>query len=100
MTNFTQVAGSETVAFEAFQASPQFLERYEAQSLLVAVVEAILKKDGNELAAAMRTASTTDGVSLANLVVDLKSAADDFRSLGDLFDGAAARVEALGPRLG
>ena len=90
------IAGSEA----AFQPSPKFLERYEAQSLLVAVVEAILKKDGNDLSAAMRVASTTNGVSMANLVVDLKSAADDFRSLGDLFDGAAARVEALGPRLG
>ena len=90
------IAGSET----AFQTSIPFLGRYEEQRLLVAVVEAILKKDGTELAAAMQTAITADGVSLANLVVDLKSAADDFRSLGDLFDGAAARVEALGPRLG
>ena len=90
------IAGTEI----AFQSSPQFLERYEAQRLLVAVVEAILKKDGAELAAAMQVASTADGVSLVNLVVDLKSAADDFRSLGDLFDGAAARVEALEPRLG
>jgi hypothetical protein len=95
MTNFTQAAGLET----AFQASAQFLQRHEAQRLLVAVVEAILKKDGNELAAAMQVASTTEGVSLANLVIDIKSAADDFHSLGDLFDGAAARLEALEVRL-
>ena len=75
--------------------SAKFLERYDAQRLLVVIVEAILNKNDVELAAAMQAASNTDGVSLNNLVVDIKLAADDFRSLGDLFDCAAARVEAL-----
>jgi len=85
---------STHVAFTACTISNQFLARYDAERPLAAIVQCILNQDSRQLNAAMR-AVTEEGASLADLVTEIRTAACGFRSLGEVFEGAAARVEAV-----
>lgn len=90
-----QVSSSTSFAFEACEISEPFLERYDAQRLLVNVVEGILKKNADQLKTAMQAVTGEEGVSLTDLVIELRSAASGFQSLGELFECAAARIEVV-----
>src|SRR5262245_4686728 len=86
------------VAFAACAISEQFLERYDAERPLAAIVQGILNQNSDQLNAAMR-ALREEGQSLTYLVSEIRTAASGFRSLGEVFDSAAARVEAVGTNL-
>ena len=84
------------VGFEACETSAQFLDRYDAERLLVIIVEAILRNNSEQLKAAMQTSATE--LSLAELADEIRMAANGFRSLSDAFDLAADRVEVVGAK--
>lgn len=95
MPDVIQVSGSTSFDFEACEIVEPFLERYDAQRLLVIVVEGILKKNADQLKTAMQAVADEEGVSLTDLVIELRSAANGFQSLGELFECAAARIEVV-----
>ena len=92
MLDVIQVSSSTSFDFEACEIGEPFLERYDAQRLLVIVVEGILKKNADQLKTAMQAVADEEGVSLTDLVIELRSAASGFHGLGELFECAAARI--------
>jgi len=90
-----QTPDSTSFAFDSCDIAGQILERYDAERSLVIVVEGILKKDAGQLKTAMQTVAIEQGVSLADLVDQIRSAANGFQSLGELFESAAARIEVV-----
>ena len=95
MLDVIQVSSSTSFDFEACEIVEPFLERYDAQRLLVIVVEGILKKNADQLKTAMQAVADEEGVSLTDLVIELRSAANGFQGLGELFECAAARIEVI-----
>jgi len=82
------------VTFTACAVSSEFLVRYDAERPLAAIVQGILNQNSEQLNAAMR-ALTEEGASPTDLITEIRTAACGFRSLGEIFEGAAARIEAV-----
>ena len=90
--NVIQFPGRK-VGFEACEISAEFLKRYDAERVLVVIVEALLRNDSEQLKAVMQTPPTE--LSMAELADEIRIAANGFRSLGDAFDLAADRIEVV-----
>jgi hypothetical protein len=81
--------------FDACDLDRRFLARYDEERPMLTVVEGILNKNATELKTAMLAVMTKTGVSVTDLVVDIRTAAKGFRSLSEVFECAADRIEAV-----
>lgn len=81
--------------FEACNVDGRFLARYDDERPMMPVVEGILNKNAAQLKTAMQAVATETGVSVADLATDIRTAARAFRSLSEVFECAAVRIEAV-----
>ena len=86
---------SGPTCFDACDVDGHFLARYDEERPMMPVVEGILNKDAAQLKTAMQAVAIKTGVSATDLATDIRSAAKAFRSLSEVFECAAARIEAI-----
>jgi hypothetical protein len=86
---------SAPTCFEACDVDGHFLARYDEERPMMPVVEGILNKNAAQLKTAMQAVATQTGVSVMDLATDIRTAARAFRSLSEVFECAAARIEAV-----
>ncbi len=85
--------------FDAYDIDEQFLARYDAERVMMVIVEGILKKNHEQLKRTARNAASAIGVSLGALDNDIDSSASGWRALAGAFECAAARIRAVEARL-